>query len=263
VCRVLGQLGERALHLTQLGGALRPLLLELAAKDDVAVEWVESGSDIRFCHTLINNADGSVTELVEESEPVAPGTEARVRAAYTKLLDHHDTVIISGTRAPGFSPELFPHMTALAKEAGRRVILDLRGDDLVNSLRYRPDLVKPNQFEFAQTFAPELILHNRLIGDRERVKERVRATALDRWARYQSKIVITRGTDTVWLCDEAGFWELAVQAVPPVNTTGSGDAFTAGLASALAEGASLGEAAQEGARCGALNAALLGLGRIR
>ena len=73
VTRVLTQLGKKAVHLTQLGGDLRPLFLSLCGQDGLSVEWVESGSQIRFCYTLITETDGVTTELVEESEPVGKG----------------------------------------------------------------------------------------------------------------------------------------------------------------------------------------------
>ena len=78
VTRVLTQLGKRAVHLTQLGGGLRPLFLSLCEKDDLSVEWVESLSQIRFCYTLLSDTDGAVTELIEESEPVYGGAEGRL-----------------------------------------------------------------------------------------------------------------------------------------------------------------------------------------
>jgi 1-phosphofructokinase/tagatose 6-phosphate kinase len=52
VCRVLTQLGKEACHLTQLGGALRPLFLELCERDGLRVEWVESSSPYVFATPL-------------------------------------------------------------------------------------------------------------------------------------------------------------------------------------------------------------------
>ncbi|MDR0316308.1 MAG: tagatose-6-phosphate kinase, partial [Treponema sp.] len=94
VSRVLTQLGKNVVHLTQLGGPMRPLFLSLCEQDSLSVEWVESGSPIRFCHTLINDADSSVTELIEESEPVAAGTEQR-------LLEHFDSLLAGSLLADG------------------------------------------------------------------------------------------------------------------------------------------------------------------
>jgi 1-phosphofructokinase/tagatose 6-phosphate kinase len=262
VSRVLSQLGKDPVHLTQLGGALRPLFLELCREDGLRIEWVESGSPIRFCYTLLNEEDRTVTELVEESGPVEEGTGERLEEAYLRLLPACHTVIISGTKAPGFSGDLVPRMVRAAREAGRRIILDVRGPDLVKSLPFRPDLVKPNLFEFAQTFAPELIHRNGIAGEEGAVRERVREIAGELGAAYGSAVVLTRGAGPVWILEGKDFAEVPFEAVPALNATGSGDAFTAGLAAALEEGASLREAVREGTRCGRLNAELLRPGVI-
>jgi fructose-1-phosphate kinase PfkB-like protein len=265
VCRVLSQLGKSAVHLTSLGGDLRPLFLEMSLKEGLSVHWVESGSSIRFCYTLIDGGDGagnskSVTELIENAGAVEPGTEERLREAYEKLLADVETVVIAGTRAPGFSDEIVPFMVRRAKERGCRVVLDLWGRDLLNSLPYEPDVIKPNHLEFASTFAPELI-HDGDLPDNGATKEAVGKICAELYARYRCDIVLTRGMEPVWLVSGAVFDEYPVTpAARVVNTTGSGDAFTAGLASALNAG--LRAAVAEGVRCGALNAGFLQVGTI-
>ncbi|MDR3342343.1 MAG: PfkB family carbohydrate kinase [Treponema sp.] len=266
VSRVLTQLGKPCLHLTQLGESLRPLFLDRCEQDGVALEWVESKSSIRFCYTLINDADASVTELVEEAEPVKNGTEARLMAAYRRLLPGYETVIISGTMAAGFSAVLVPSMVRHAKESGHPVILDLRGRDLVNSLEYTPDVIKPNLFEFAGTFAPELVVGNRLIdhtAEGGAIKNRIREICRALCEQYHCRIVLTRGAESVWYAEPGSFGEYAVERVKPLNTTGSGDAFTAGLAASLMEEATLRDAVAWGVHCGGLNAGLLKVGAIR
>ncbi|MDR3334883.1 MAG: PfkB family carbohydrate kinase [Treponema sp.] len=264
VSRVLTQLGKPCLHLTQLGGSLRPLFLDLCEQDGVALEWVESRSPIRFCYTLINDADESITELVEEAEPVEGETETRLLEAYTRLLPGYEGVIISGTMAPGFSPSLIPSMVRQAKETGHAVILDLRGRDLVNSLTFSPDIIKPNLFEFAGTFAPELVTGNRLITMcLDDIKKRIQELCLDLCEKYHFRILLTRGSDSVWYAEPGNFGEYSFERVKPVNTTGSGDAFTAGFAAALGEGAALQEAIAWGVRCGGLNAGFLKVGTIK
>jgi 1-phosphofructokinase/tagatose 6-phosphate kinase len=262
VCRVLTQLGKKSEHLTQLGGVLRPLFLELCAGDGLALTWVESGSAIRFCYTLINETGGSVTELVEESEPVGEGTEGRLLEAYKGALSGCGTVVISGTMAPGFSGGLIPSMVRVAGEQGRRLILDIRGRDLLNSLPLEPDLIKPNLLEFAGTFAPELVRDGRLVGEAGEIKDRIREICRSLCEKYHTRIVLTRGSAPVWFAEGNSFREFAFEARKPVNTTGSGDAFTAGLAAVLAGGGSLEEAVAEGVRCGGLNAGLLKVGVI-
>jgi 1-phosphofructokinase/tagatose 6-phosphate kinase len=258
VCRVLGQLGRKAVHLTQLGGDLKALFLEYAAREGLELHWVESGSSIRFCYTLIEEGNRAVTELIEKAGTAAPGTEERFLEVYRKLLGSADFVIIAGTKAPGFSGRMVPLMTGLASEAGRRVILDVWGGDLLESLAAGPFLIKPNLEEFAATFLPGLS-GNSAGGE---IRGEVEARCRELCGEYRCSIVLTRGSEPVWFASGDRFNEYPLAAAV-VNTTGSGDAFTAGLAAALGDGADLGAAVAAGARCGGLNAGLLQVGSIR
>jgi 1-phosphofructokinase/tagatose 6-phosphate kinase len=255
VCRVLSQLGKEALHLTVLGGDTRPLFLQMCLKEGIALRWVESGIPIRFCYTLIDEGDGSVTELIENTGSVEAGTEERLRDAYEELLPRCDTVVIAGTRAGGFSGDLVPFMARRARETGRRMVLDLWGGDLLESLPCGPDVIKPNLTEFAATFFP-----GTGIPGREQVRER----CLELCREYRCAVVLTRGAGAVWYAEGETFAEYPVSpAAKRVNTTGSGDAFTAGLAAALGDGQSLREAVARGVHCGSLNAGILQVGTIR
>jgi 1-phosphofructokinase/tagatose 6-phosphate kinase len=271
VTRVLTQLGKKAVHLTQLGGVMRPLFLSFCEQDGLSVRWTESESPIRFCYTLLSDSDGAVTELIEESEPVHAGTEERLLEKFDELLAQTadlSWLIISGTKAAGFSDAVIPAMTHRAKEKGLKVILDIKGRDLKESLNYQPDIVKPNLFEFAADFAPELIKDNELIMIDDRAKERIKSATLDMARKYQCRVILTNGSRNIIAADADKmsadeFFEVEVRPVKAVNSTGCGDAFTAGLAAALADKAGFRAAISEGCRCGALNAALVRPGVIR
>jgi len=259
VCRVLTQLGKDACHLTQLGGVLRPLFLELCGNDGINVEWVESVSPIRFCYTIIDKEQKTVTELVEESEKVGEGTEERLLESFTKLIPGYSVLVISGTKAKGFSDNLIPEMVGTAHALGCRIILDVRGQDLIKSLPLGPEIIKPNLYEFISTFAPKLLSEKNI----DTVKKKVGKIWAELYEKYPCALVLTRGGEPLWYAEKGELAEFAFKNVEPLNTTGSGDAFSAGLAAALEEGASLVDAVAEGSRCGALNAALLKPGVIR
>jgi len=262
VSRVLTQLGKENCHLTQLGGTLRPIFLELCKQDKLKVEWVESNSSIRFCHTLIEKTEKKVTELVEESETVEPGTEKRLLDSFSALIKNFSTLIISGTKAAGFSDDLIPEMVRQARAEGCRIILDIRGKDLLNSLAFKADLIKPNLFEFISTFAPEQIFQNSVQGSDTEIKELTGKIWADLYNKYKCSLVLTRGPKPVWFAEKEKIEEFPFECNEPLNTTGSGDAFTAGLAAALDSGASFGDAVANGVRCGNLNALLLRPGVI-
>jgi 1-phosphofructokinase/tagatose 6-phosphate kinase len=148
----------------------------------------------------------------------------------------------------------------LAKARGLRVVLDVRGKDLLESLPYGPDVVKPNIDEFLSTYAPGCSPKS---TPPDELKEKVAEIWAEVYRKYPSSLVLTRGTGSVWYAEKGELAEYAFEPVAPLNTIGSGDSFTAGLVAALEGGATLGEAVIQGARCGALNAALLRPGVIR
>jgi len=227
VSRVLTQLGRENIHLTQLGGCFRPLFLELCAKDKLAVKWVESYSEIRFCYTVIDKEKCQATELVEEGKPVGEGTGEKLLGVLDTLLPEYTTLVISGTAAPGFSSALIPEIVNRAKQNGLFIVLDIRGQDLLNSLPYKPDIIKPNLDEFITTFAPELHKDPFVIKDV--------TTSLCRKIHmlHGCHTILTRGSQNLWFSYAGGFEEFPVETIPAVNPIGSGDAFTAGLINSL------------------------------
>ena len=277
VTRVLTQLGNKAVHLTQLGGDMRPLFLSMCEQDKLSVEWVESScltsgqtGQIRFCYTVLTGTD--VTELVEESEPVADGTEERLLEKFNDLLENKSyavsCLIISGTKAAGFSDAVIPDMVRKAKEKGIRVIVDIKGKDLINSLQYEPDVIKPNLFEFAGTFAPDLIKDNDLAVNDDTAKDRIKSVVMEMAQKHKCRIILTNGSRNILTADGSNFFSVEFEPVKAVNSIGCGDAFTAGLASALEDSWSAKQpinfsaAINEGIRCGVLNASLVKPGVI-
>ncbi len=272
VARVLAGLGRDAVHLTHSGGRNRDLFLSLAAADGVRISGPDSGSEIRFCYTLVNRENGTATEIVEESPPVGAGVGDRVRKDYMRLVPGCGLVVISGTKAPGYPDALYPDFVRTAKEAGKRVLLDLRGGDLRRCLDHGPDIIKPNFAEFAATF----VTGGKMGGETDagpdlikRVEEEAAAVS-----RRGTAVILTRGHLPA-LCALGGevFYSPA-EKVQAVNTVGCGDAFAAGFAAAWEEAglpaAGTGEfsrifdaAVGAGHRAAAANAAILRPGRIR
>jgi fructose-1-phosphate kinase PfkB-like protein len=259
--RVLGQLGRRALHLTQLGGPTRDWFLAMCASDAVDVRWVESGSDIRFCTTIIDQAEASATELVEEARPVEAGTPQRILSEFDRLLPEAETVMLSGTKASGFPGTMMPEMAKRAAAAGKRIVLDIKGRDLLDCLPFRPLLVKPNLEELLQTFAPGASRQS--AADEAAMRDLVARVGREYRERYGSWLVVTRGSRPTLFWDGEALRECPVRPIKVLNPIGSGDSFNVGVATALEEGATIAEAVAEGTRLGALNAERLKPGSIK
>ena len=261
VTRVLSQLSSEAVHLTQSGYG-SDYFTKLTNEDNLDLVTASNTSPIRTCTTLINTKRSTVTEIVEESLPVDKGTGKLIMGLYKKLLNNTNNVIISGSKAPGFEGPIFPEMVKLAKTAGKTVTLDYRGEDLINSFFYKPDIVKINFPEFVSTFFPDYSIGEHEINTE--LKKLVIDKMLELFEVSGIKTILTRGTMPVLFIDDNGIiQEEKVHKIKPVNTIGSGDAFTAGLAYKLDQGSGLKDAVEFGIECGSKNAALLRPGVIR
>jgi len=255
--RVLRQLGARVVHLTHLGQNRR-LLLEMCREEGLNIVWTDSESPIRTCITLLDDETGSITEIIEPTREVGESTVVEIRSLFSRELEKASWIILSGSKAPGYPPELFAEFSFLAKKRSAKIVADFRGNELLASLEAGITVVKINLTEFVETFLPSLSVSEKSDSDAlDAVKEEI--------CRLSSKgpdYVITRGgRDVLYASKGVAGW-ITPPSIRVQNTIGSGDAFCAGLTYALARGSALEESVREGARCGSLNAGLLRPGTI-
>ena len=287
--RVLSQLGADAVHLTHLGGVREQEFLQRAASlsytppitdatfdflihhpdfswiseyidlgnGHLEIAWTDSQSEIRTCHTLLDLSAGTTTEIVEEPGPVAPATEQAIWSRYREVIPDCSTVVFSGTSTPGYTEGLIPEMIAAARWAGCTVILDIRGTQLIGALNHSPDIIKPNMMEFCSTFLPDLRF------EEQDVSPEIYATISHEMLRlartHQMGIILTNGKEPVLFTDSSGA-SIQSSALPAgipradvINSVGSGDAFTAGLAFGVDLGLPLERSVLLGQFCGILN----------
>ena len=261
VSRILQQLGNNVFHLTALGGRDSSLFLSLCKQSNIEVSFAESDSQVRYCSTLINKHNNTTTEIIEPTLPVGKDAEEKVLNLFYSLLPYSHTLIISGTKAPGFSDRIYPQMVLAAKKASVTIILDVKGNDLLNSLPYSPDFIKPNLSEFAESFLDSLkVWENETSQELEMM---VSGKMGDIFKTHGTKSILTRGSRGCLYHDGYKIHAVEANLIQPVNTIGCGDAFTAGFASAWYKSGDLDAAVLEGMETARLNALCLRPGSIR
>lgn len=252
VARILTQLHRPSVTLTNLGGNRKQEFIALCEEEHISLGYFFVDSPIRTCTTVINLEKSTSTELVEEPFPVPAEAGELAWNKFMELLPSHDALIITGTRAKGYGDDLYPRMAEAAKRAQKLVVLDLKGKDLMNSLRYRPDIAKPNLSELVATFeSGHVVLENE---DTQGLYDVVSNISANVYSTYGTKLVISRGKYATWVFDGYRLVELPNRDVPVVNTIGCGDALTAGLTHELLAGDSLLDAVRFGMECALKNA---------
>ncbi|MDY0289567.1 MAG: PfkB family carbohydrate kinase [Sphaerochaeta sp.] len=234
--RIVSQLGEESALLTHLGGPRKEEMLALCSKDAVEVIHTDSSSAIRTCTTII--AQGVCTELVQNPEAVGQGCEAAIRTLFSEAIQRAEALIICGTRAPGYSKGLYSDFVKEAKERGKFVLLDIKGDDLLSCLPHRPDVIKPNFSEFVATFFGEKVPEQ---GQNTYLLKRVLMKMAELQDKYGCKSVISRGKHALLVFDH-GPTSVEIEPTEVVNSIGCGDTLSASLTVALLQGHSLQQA---------------------
>jgi len=126
------------------------------------------------------------------------------------------------------------------------VLIDARGETLKQALPTSPLLAKLNDQELAATCGWP-------VDTEERLREAARALITEgaQWC------LVTQGGENAWLLSKTAAWRFTPAAVGVLNTVGSGDATTAGIAAGLLRGRSMPDAVRLGIACGSASATRL------
>ena len=243
VAKVLHALGERALVVAFLGGERGALLRALLAERGIELDCVEVGASTRQCVTVVDESSGEVTELVEESRPVARANYDSLMETVRRRVGQCRAVVMSGTLAPGGGEDFYAQCVGAARAGGVVAVVDAQGPALAHALEAAPHVVKPNRIELAATLRRDL-------PDEAAVCDAMRELR-ERGAR---RVVVTAGPGPTLAYDGRTFWRITAPPVTAVNPIGAGDAFTAGMVQGLLRGAGLDEACRRGSAAGSASA---------
>lgn len=278
VSRVLSQLGTECLYISQSGGDFTNWFIELLDRDRIPRVLVETSANIRFCFTIVDSKE--TTELVEEGNKVESEVEKGIKRQIEVLLKEHRSgihkiscFVITGTKAPGFSDDLYPELAEMILQHHIPLVLDYRGKDLLNTLlkvksvcqkeqdntdlRVPNLIIKPNRQELQDTF------------DIDKSTFNIEACIIELHKKYGCAAIITDSNSKIVTYNGKcvkNFDSIKLPIEQVKNTTGCGDAFTAGFASIIdSEGLSFDtfdKGIVKGIECGMMNAKTLKPGNI-
>jgi tagatose 6-phosphate kinase len=243
VAKVLRAVNEPVVATGFLGGARGEVVLACLEAKGAHVDFVPVPVPTRQCITLIDQSSQTQTELVEESYPVSPSAYDALLHIVERRIGACRAVVLSGTITPGGPVSFYHTCTLLAHHHRVLSIVDAQGPLLNETLKARPELVKPNQSELAATLGRQLANEHDVMAAMRHLHELGAA-----------RIVVTAGKSPALAYDGQIFWRIFPPTIEVLNPIGSGDAFTAGLAWRLIRGDDLGEACRWGCALGASNA---------
>ena len=164
-------------------------------------------------------------------------------------INDGDTIVIAGNVPNTMPDDVYERILERIKNKKVRIVVDATKKLLLNSLKYKPFLIKPNRQELSEIFETEVSTE----ADIEKYAKELQKLGAQ-------NVLISLGGDGAMLIDEFGEkYKQGVLKEKVINTVGSGDSMVAGFIAGYEKEHSYPYALKLGSACGNATAFLSGL----
>lgn len=212
---------------------------------------LECGSDCDFIvldegYSRINLKISAADETaVNGMGPVIPDDKLQALMAQIDGMADGDTLVLAGSIPAALPDDIYERILRRLEGRSVRVVVDATGDLLKNVMKYKPFLVKPNNFELGELF-------DTVLKTDEEIAECARKLQ-DMGAR---NVLVSLGGDGALLLGEDGrVYRMQSPKGKLINSVGAGDSMVAGfLAGFESSGGDLQVALKMGVSAGSASA---------
>lgn len=250
VSRILSQYACPVTATGFLGGYTGRWLEERIREMGILTDFVEVEGDTR-CSMNVVADNGYVTEILEPGPEISSEERLLFLGKYRELARKSEIVVISGSMAPGLPDDMYAELITVAKEYGKKVILDSSKEALVLGVAAGPWLVKPNRREL------EYVVGHKCTR-REDVLEAVRKLQKS----GTEYVAVSDGDKGMYLFGEGKGLFAKAPRVKTVNTVGCGDSACASFAMSILKGQDMEEMLRRATAISAANATTMESGSV-
>lgn len=167
----------------------------------------------------------------EETELNGQGpviTETDIAKLYSKLdeLSEGDTIVLAGSIPNSLPADIYEKILAYLAHTNVRAVVDATGKLLMNVLKYKPFLVKPNNHELGEIFGVKLKTYDDIVMYANKLREM-----------GAKNVLVSMAGDGAVLVDEQGnVHSCGVCKGTVVNSVGAGDSMVAGFIAGCEKG---------------------------
>lgn len=215
---VLKTLGQETTAMGFISGFVGKEIEKQVQKYGVQTDFIEIEND----NSRIN------VKILGESEETAINTKGPyielkyIELLYKKLeiLEEKDILVLSGSVPNGVPDNIYEEICKKVKDKNIKVVVDSTGELLVNTLKYRPYLIKPNQQELEEIFGIKITSQDEALKYAKQLQ-----------IKGAKNVIVSMGSEGAVLLDENGYsYKMkALNTKNAVNTVGAGDSMVAGF----------------------------------
>lgn len=227
VTKMLRQMDIPVTGMGFIGGFTGQFILNAMKDRGVLCQYTQVEGTTRTSLNILSE-DGYVTEILEPGTAVSDTERENFMAAFRKNIRDCSTAVFSGSLPDGIPSDFYAGLIRIAKEYGKKTVLDTSGEALAEGVKACPWMIKPNAKELEY-----------LVGRPLRSEKEIAAAADALQEAGIPHVVVTRGSRGMLtvLNGEKGkeILRVTVPDVNVVNTVGSGDVAVAVLTAELCE----------------------------
>lgn len=192
----------------------------------------EKGIDAEFVHLKegfsrinVKIKSGEETELNGQGPKI---TDEAIAELFTKLdeIQDGDTLVLAGSIPSSLPADIYERILERLSGKKIRAVVDATKDLLLNVLKYRPFLIKPNNFELGEIFGAEMKSTEDIVKYAGKLKEM-----------GARNVLVSMAGDGAVLLDENGQTHVCGVCRGRVkNSVGAGDSMVAGFIAGCEKG---------------------------
>jgi 1-phosphofructokinase len=149
---LLNNIGKESKALGFIAGFTGYFIKEELKKKGIKSNFVETNGFTRINIKLTTEQE---TEINSQSSKVA---KENIKEFFDTLeeLSDNDTVFLSGNIIPGMDSDDFAAIAKKVREKGAKLVVDSNKDMVLDTLKYKPFIIKPNEFELGEMFGVKI-----------------------------------------------------------------------------------------------------------
>ena len=216
VSLVLAELGIRSRALGFVAGFTGRAIEDGIRSEYVETDFVHLSGGFSRINVKIKSAEE--TELNGQGPEI---TESDVERLFGKLnaLQSGDTLVLAGSIPASLPQDIYERILAAVSGRGIRTVVDATKGLLLNVLKYKPFLIKPNHIELGELFGVTLSQTDEIVSYAQKLRDM-----------GAQNVLVSRAGDGAVLVDENGaVHSCGVYSGVVRNSVGAGDSMLAGF----------------------------------
>lgn len=241
--RMLKRLGCDTQIVTILGGDNGEYIKTILSREAIPLNYIVTARPTRICIAIEEQGGLPPTTLNEKGGPVDHEEFVNLLELTKNIATGSSYVVLGGSVPLGLNNDVYNVLTQICLAKGCKIVLDADGASLVEGIKAKPFMIKPNRAEA-----------ERLLGKTFSTKDDVYFAALNIAEMGIPLVIISLGQQGAVAAYEGFVYDVTSPKVRAVSTIGAGDSFVAGIVASLDRGEGIQEALRLGAAAGAATA---------